>query len=200
MVRMPVNFGASLVEGLSFVGLAVPEREAAAGRLGGTDAVLPPIVVRLALSAAESDRGPRGVAVPPVDTPAGRLFSAPSAGLGVAPWSPALAAGLRAEGTFGRVGGLLMVAPVVRAVNALVRGTVGAVAAAVAILGALGRSAASDSFFASSFAAGLADAAIAVGLAPVVFRFSIPLRSSHPRARRVHVDLLFALPSIRGYE
>lgn len=148
------------VVGLVLVGLAVLVRELIDGRFGGTDAALAPIVVRLVFSWAESWRPIRELAVPMVDIRDGLLFSSRAPDATVPPSSLPRAPGfLAAAAVTGRVGGLLMVLPDVRADSALVLPGVGATGA----LEVLARDEVVAGFLCSA----------ACGFAPVAIRLSI---------------------------
>ena len=95
------------------------------GRFGGTEAAAPSVVL-LVLSVLGSAFGVRDVFVPMVDVRGGRLFSSPSSLL--------FPAGFRDDEGTGRVGGLLIVLPVVREDNAAVLLPVGDAGVLVPVL------------------------------------------------------------------
>jgi len=104
------------LEVLVLIALSEPVRADIEGRFGGTEVPPLPNVVRLALSAPTSGLVVRGASVPVVGTLEGRLFSSPACDATV---STLLPAAFRADAVTGRVGGLLMVLPVVREAKVL---------------------------------------------------------------------------------
>ena len=161
LVDLPVGdfMGVAALEPRILVGLAVLVRGGACGRFGGTELAAPPTVVRLVRSVAGSILAVRELAVPMVDMRAGLLFSAPAFEVTAA---PSLLAGFRAAVAVGRVGGLLMVLPLVRDDRPLVLPfDAGAVGVRELLI-----------FFASSVVNGFRLPA-ADGTAPVVVRLSM---------------------------
>jgi len=98
------------------VGLAVPGRVEVNCRLGAAEAVVPPVAVLLALSALASGRVVREAGGPTAAVLGGRLFSSPPRAVLDAPSSTLAPGFLFGPGT-GRVGGLLIVLPLVRDVS-----------------------------------------------------------------------------------
>lgn len=124
-----VGLPAADVSGVrDLVGLAVPGRVEVNGRLGAAEAVVPPGAVLLVLSALASGRVVREAGGPTAAVLDGRSFSSPPRAVLDAP-SSALAPGFLFELGTGRVGGLLIVLPLVRDVS--VFGLLGVVAAGV---------------------------------------------------------------------
>ena len=125
--------GLAVLDLFSLVGLAVLDLDIIPGRLATPEVVMTPIVLRRALSCAELAM----LAVllllgGAMDIRKGRLFSPLPAVVVVVVVVEAAAFSLPFVldfllGRAGRVGGLLMVVPVVRAVSALVRAGVGSV-------------------------------------------------------------------------
>ena len=136
---------------LRFVGLAVFDLDIIAGRLAAPEVVITPIVVRRDFSCAASGRLTRELAVPVVDILEGLLFSmSPVVVVVVVVVGPPCSLPLMPDflpGRTGRVGGLLMLVPVVRTVIALMRAGVGVTDGLVAM--GMGCEAVVATFFAS---------------------------------------------------